>query len=237
MPQSEGSAGAVGKTDASGKYSLTTFQPGDGAIPGTYQVTVSKVVIEAGISEEESNAYLARGETPPAPTEKSLLPEKYKSPGKHWPEFAKKLRRLLADAIRLWRAQDELPGETYASRRRRLDARLAEMIETDWQDIQAGRLIKRLRRHQHDLFTFLDQPGVPFDNNHAERSIRPAVILRKNSYGNRSERGADCQAVLMSVFRTLKQRGHDPIRTTIEALTLYLNTKRLPPLPQNASDG
>ena len=163
--------------------------------------------------------------------------EKYKSPGKHWPEFAKKLRRLLADAIRLWRAQDELPGETYASRRRRLDARLAEMIETDWQDIQAGRLIKRRRRHQHDLFTFLDQPGVPFDNNHAERSIRPAVILRKNSYGNRSERGADCQAVLMSVFRTLKQRGHDPIRTTIEALTLYLNTKRLPPLPQNASDG
>lgn len=80
MPQSEGSAGAVGKTDASGKYSLTTFQLGDGAIPGTYQVTVSKVVIEAGISEEESNAYLARGETPPPPTEKNLLPEKYKSP-------------------------------------------------------------------------------------------------------------------------------------------------------------
>ena len=29
--------------------------------------------------------------------------EKYKSPGEHWPEFAKKLRRLLGDAIRLWR--------------------------------------------------------------------------------------------------------------------------------------
>jgi len=29
-------------------------------------------------------------------------------------------------------------------------------------------------------FTFLDQPDVPFDNNLAERSIRPAVILRKN---------------------------------------------------------
>ena len=27
--------------------------------------------------------------------------EKYKSPGKHWPTFAKKLRRLLADAVRL----------------------------------------------------------------------------------------------------------------------------------------
>ena len=28
--------------------------------------------------------------------------EKYKSPGKNWPAFAKKLRRLIGDAIRLW---------------------------------------------------------------------------------------------------------------------------------------
>jgi len=163
--------------------------------------------------------------------------DQYKSPGKRWPAFAKKLRRLIGDAIRLWRRKEELPAETYASRRQRLDARLAEMIDTDWQDANARRLIKRLRRHQNDLFTFLDQEGVPFDNNHAERSIRPAVILRKNSYGNRSEQGADCQAVLMSVFRTLKQRGHDPIRTTIEALTHYLTTNQLPSLPKPASDG
>jgi transposase len=163
--------------------------------------------------------------------------EKYKSAGNHWPAFAKKLRRLIGDAIRLWRKQGELSAETYAARRSRLDRRLAYLIETPWQDAHAKRLIKRLRRHQNDLFTFLDQDGVPFDNNHAERSIRPAVILRKNSYGNRSERGADCQAVFMSVFRTLKQRGHDPIRTTIDALRSYLTTGKLPPLPKNASDG
>jgi transposase len=163
--------------------------------------------------------------------------DKYKSPGEHWPAFAKNLRRLLGDAIRLWRRKEELPVATYTSRRRRLDARLAEMIAIDWQDAHARRLVKRLRRHQNDLFTFLDQEGVPFDNNHAERSIRPAVILRKNSYGNRSERGADCQAVLMSVFRTLKQRGHDPIRITINALTSYLTSNQLPPLPKAASYG
>ena len=162
--------------------------------------------------------------------------EKYKSAGKHWPAFAKKLRRLIGDAIRLWRRKGELSPETYASRRHRLDMRLAEMIETLWEDANAQRLVKRLRRHQNDLFTFLDQEGVPFDNNHAERSIRPAVILRKNSYGNRSQHGADCQAVLMSVFRTLKQRGHDPIRTTIDAVASYLGTGKLPPLPKTASD-
>lgn len=164
--------------------------------------------------------------------------DRYKSPGEQWPAFAKKLRRLIGDAIRLWRAQAELPEATYASRKARLHNRLTEVIDTDWQDTHAARLIKRLRRHQSDLFTFLDQPEVPFDNNHAERSIRPAVILRKNSYGNRSQRGADCQAVLMSVFQTLKQRGHDPIRTVIEAIETYLLTNQLPPLPsKNTSDG
>lgn len=165
--------------------------------------------------------------------------EKYKTPGKNWPAFAKKLRRLIGDAIRLWRRKDDLSLETCASRRQRLTARLQELIDTDWSNDHAKRLIKRLRRHQEDLFTFLDHPLVPFDNNHAERSIRPAVIIRKNSYGNRSQRGADCQAVLMSIFRTLKQRGHDPIRTVIEAINKYLTTGKLPPLPapNTAADG
>lgn len=104
-------------------------------------------------------------------------------------------------------------------------------INTDWNNKHAKRLLKRLRRHQNDLFTFLDRDNVPFDNNHAERSIRPAVIIRKNSYGNRSQRGADCQAVLMSIFRTLKQRGHDPIRTIVSAIQQYIETGKVPPLP------
>jgi transposase len=157
--------------------------------------------------------------------------EQYKHPGTDWPQFAKKLRRMVRDAIRLWRRQEQMTSDRCRSRRDRLHGRLKELIETPWKDSQARRLVKRLRRHQSDLFTFLDQPGVPFDNNAAERAIRPAVIIRKNSYGNRSEEGADTQAVLMSVFRTLKQRGHDPIRTVVESLATYLKTGQLPPLP------
>lgn len=164
--------------------------------------------------------------------------EKYKSPGAKWEPFAKKLRRLLGDAIRLWKAKTELTADTYASRRERLEKRLEILIETDWDNQHARRLIKRLRRHREDLLTFLHQDNVPFENNHAERSIRPAVIIRKNSYGNRSEKGVDCQAVLMSVLRTLKQRGHDPIRTVVQAIEQYLATGKLPPLPpRTTSDG
>ena len=160
---------------------------------------------------------------------------KYKSPGENWAAFEKKLRRLLGDAIRLWKSRDELDSHTLASRRQRLDNRLSELVATDWDDGNAKRLIKRLRRHQEDLFTFLDKDGVPFENNHAERSIRPAVILRKNSYGNRSEQGADCQAVLMSIFRTLKQRGHNPIQTIITATKRYLASGKLPTLPEKVT--
>jgi len=157
--------------------------------------------------------------------------EKYKSPSTEWPTFAKKLRRLIADAIRLWRKKEELSAQTYASRRWCLFKRLDTMIKTPWEDSQAKRLIKRLRRHRNDLFTFLDQAGVPFDNNLAERAIRPAVIIRKNSYGNRSDQGADVQAILMTIFFTLKKRGHNPINTIYNALTTYLKTGQLPPMP------
>ena len=156
--------------------------------------------------------------------------EQYKRPGPGWPPFVKKLRRLLGDAIRLHK-QGNRDGPEFASRRQRLHDRLAELIDAPWQDSQARRLIKRLRRHQGDLFTFLDRTDVPFDNNHAERAIRPAVIIRKNSYANRSDRGADAQAVLMSIYRSLKQRGHDPITVIRNALTNYLSTGQLPPLP------
>lgn len=156
--------------------------------------------------------------------------EQYKRPGSHWPPFVKKLRRLLGDAIRLHK-QGNRDDPAFASRRQRLQGRLAELIDTPWKDSQARRLIKRLRRHQGDLFTFLERTDLPFDNNHAERAIRPAVIIRKNSYANRSDRGADAQAVLMSIYRTLKQRGHDPITIIRNALSTYLTTGQLPPLP------
>ena len=156
--------------------------------------------------------------------------ESYKSIDTDWAAFAKKLRRLIRDAIRLWR-RENVSATEFASRRARLDMRLGEMIETPWRHKEASRLVKRLRRHRNELFTFLDEAGVPFDNNHAERAIRPAVLIRKNSYNNRSRRGADAQAVLMSVYRTLKQRGYHPIETIVKAIECYLTTGNLPSLP------
>jgi hypothetical protein len=154
-----------------------------------------------------------------------------------WQAFAKKLRRLVRDGIRLRKRPDFEP-QRYESRIHLIDRRLTALAQ--WQDpdgkpvygdADALRLAKRLRKHWDHLFTFLDKPEVPFENNFAERMIRPAVILRKNSQSNRSEQGAATQAILMSIYRTLRMRGHEPTKTIAAALKTRLETSQLPPLP------
>ncbi len=43
-PQSSDGRGATGRTDDSGRYQMTTFEPNDGVIPGEYHVTVTKAI-------------------------------------------------------------------------------------------------------------------------------------------------------------------------------------------------
>jgi len=44
VPAAEGTTGAYGTTDASGRFSLRAYEEKDGAIPGAYKVQVSKTV-------------------------------------------------------------------------------------------------------------------------------------------------------------------------------------------------
>jgi transposase len=148
-----------------------------------------------------------------------------------WRAFAKKLRRLLRDGIRLRKRPEFAPGK-FQSRVDRLNARLAKLATEDPVDADARRLTKRLRRYGEYIFTFLDYSYVPHDNNFGERQIRPAVILRKNSQSNRSDQGAAIQGVLMSVYRTLRLRGLNPTKTIADALKAYLTTGKLPQLPE-----
>jgi len=68
------------------------------------------------------------------------------------------------------------------------------------------RLAKHLRRNQNALFVFLDRDDIEATNWPAEHAIRPAVVNRKSCGGNRTQRGATTQAVLMSLLRTCQQR-------------------------------
>jgi transposase len=60
------------------------------------------------------------------------------------------------------------------------------------------------------LFTFLDHPGVPPTNNHAEQSLRHMVIFRKICFGNRSDQGIKTHSVLPSLVQTARRQNVNP---------------------------
>ena len=152
--------------------------------------------------------------------------------GKEWRDFKRRVKRLFADAVKLAAKKPHTEPKQYLRAVNRIDRRLMKIAEGAHHDPDAARLAKRIRSHCDHLFAFLDDPNVPPDNNRAEREIRPAVIARKNSFHNMSDRGARTQSILMSIYRTLKLRGHDPIDTIAENLALSIATGSLPDLPE-----
>ncbi|EQD52739.1 hypothetical protein B2A_06437, partial [mine drainage metagenome] len=117
----------------------------------------------------------------------------------------------MRDAVRLGERRGQLSAKRYARRKARLERRLDELIATAWTDRHAKRLVKRLRRHRHELLTFLDHANVSPYNNHAEQQMRAAVHTRKVSQQNRSLIGAKTHAILLSHFRTAQLQGLNPI--------------------------
>lgn len=129
------------------------------------------------------------------------------------------------------------PSDEYDLKLSRLHGRIIELSTGDWSNTHAVRLAKRLYKYGEELLTFVEFEGVPSSNNHAEREVRPAVLMRKASYGSQSERGAATRGILMSVCRTLRKRGLDPLQTILDALRTYAATGTLPPMPEKDCSG
>ena len=132
-----------------------------------------------------------------------------------WKVFRKKLARLLKDAVRLFERKDPAQFETFDRRKGRLYYRLEQFLEEDHKDKDAKRLMKRLKRHKDELFTFLEYKNVSPYNNHAEQQMRKPVLTRKVSQQNRSEQGAKTHAVLMTLFRSAELQGKNPVETLL----------------------
>lgn len=101
-------------------------------------------------------------------------------------------------------------------KRRELEKELIEIVEPYWEMDSANAIQATLARRagifMNELFTFVEFPEVPDDNNAAERAIRPAVILRKVCGGTRSKNGTAVKAALLTMFETWKLRDDDPIQ-------------------------
>ncbi len=129
-----------------------------------------------------------------------------------WRDFRQRVTRLFKDAVRLLDHTEGFDQPTLDRRRQLLDDRLAALFAVPSDHTEVRRIQKRLRRHRDELFTFLDYaPLVSPYNNHAEQQMRGPVLCRRVSQGNRSRAGADAQAMLMSLFRSMELHGRNPV--------------------------
>ena len=121
--------------------------------------------------------------------------------------FPQAIKSLLLAAIRLKRWQEQMSPVRYQKKAKALRERFRCLIRRRPACPGNARLAKHLRRHKSEVLLFLTEPELPATNNLAEQQIRPAVILRKISAGNRTHAGALVHQVLASVTQTAHRHG------------------------------
>lgn len=115
----------------------------------------------------------------------------------------KKLKKIYKDAKTYEETEDFLKVPELLKRIDKLNARRYEHSEV-------RKFIKTLAiTHKYNLFRFIGNKHIKSDNNTAERAIRKAVIIRKISGGNRSQRGAIATERMLSFTQTCQLQQKD----------------------------
>lgn len=123
------------------------------------------------------------------------------------------------DAERKARGLSQWPPTEALTHKAELEAELDGLLAMARDHPDVRRLQARLARHRDEWCTFLLRPGVEPTNNPAERELRPSVILRKITYGNRSAEGLHCHSVLTSILGTARRHGADLLDFLVTLLT------------------
>ena len=132
--------------------------------------------------------------------------------------YLKAWRQLLKDAIALKGQRKNLTTDAYQDSTVKLAIRAAELFRQPRASPIEEKIHKRLEKQQDHLFVFLRHPLVPATNNLAERSLRPAVVHRKVSCGNKTRKGADTWQILASVIATNDKQDTVPFEQKVEAV-------------------
>jgi transposase len=127
-------------------------------------------------------------------------------------QFFTDIREWVRRGCRFYRqrSRGELLDESLAAEERWLREELRRLETCPLDHDKALTLQGRIRKHAGQWLVFVDDPRVPPTNNLAERILRPLVVLRKITFGHRSESGAVRMARLMTIQETAKRHGRRP---------------------------
>lgn len=124
----------------------------------------------------------------------------------------RKLKEIYKDAKTHEETEDFVKIPKLINRIEKLNARRYKHSEV-------RKFIKSLAiTHKYNLFRFIGNKNIKSDNNTAERAIRKAVIIRKISGGNRSQKGAIATERMLSFTQTCQLQQKDFIHEGKEYL-------------------
>lgn len=130
-------------------------------------------------------------------------------PGMEDMEYLCEWKTFFKALVMLYEMHEALSKQEFADKRARMER---------WCDDLLGRAVgqsgdvavrNRLSKQRQHLLGCLYELAAEPTNNRAERALRPAVIARKLSCGNKTERGRDCWQILSSIGATCSQRMVD----------------------------
>ena len=126
-------------------------------------------------------------------------------------DYLLQVRALLRTGLWLKALQEPAPGQRFALCVNTLKSRAHALLDAPRAQPTEEKVRRRLWKQRDHLFTFLERVEVPATNNLAERQLRPAVIARKISCGNKTGKGSQAWAVLASLAATCRQIGRSVI--------------------------
>jgi len=121
--------------------------------------------------------------------------------------FYLKLRRIIRDGEKLQKLRANIKELVYQRRLKLLKNRLEQLLEWKNPNPILLEIIKKVRRQQEYILTFVEHDGVPNHNNYAEYIIKKGILKRKVSGGSMSEAGARAYACIQSIAQTCHLRG------------------------------
>jgi hypothetical protein len=125
------------------------------------------------------------------------------------PNYLDQWKLLFTMVPVLWRHRDQLGEIEFVRQRSHLENWLDRLLAES--RIQKGDVAiqQRIGKRRDVVLGCLFNSAAEPTNNRAERSLRPAVIARKVSCGNRTQRGKDAWQTLTSLAATCDQRSQE----------------------------
>jgi FtsZ-binding cell division protein ZapB len=142
------------------------------------------------------------------------------SPGEKSSAYLREWELFFQAVMLIYAMRPEWEEAFFVERRAALERWCDRLLAAPCGQPGEARVRNRLAKQRPHLLGCLYEPAAEPTNNRAERELRPAVIARKLSCGNKTPAGRKCWEVLASIARTCSRQAEDFVQFLATRLPL-----------------